>query len=399
MDISLDFLHYGVPLKHLRTEKLSKPIIADQLPFVGDQTAVLLSMLARPSIASFAFISSQYDHEVQGTSVLKPLQGKGRLNGDTTVIQPRLDSLKGVALSQALYPNYSEVDSYRMAAASIDTAIRNCIAVGASLKKIALLDNFCWCDSYNPKRLAQLKAAAAACFDYAVAYGTPFISGKDSMFNDFKGYDEKANSLLISIPPTLLISTISMIEDVNTIVSQDLKESGDLLYILGDTYEEIGGSEYLRLLSEQYKKEFTSLSIPTVDTKKNKRLYHTFTQAVEKGIIASSISIHHGGFLVALARMSMAGKLGVSVDLEGLPGVVHQDALAFYSESQGRFLVSISPSQQKEFESLFGEESFALIGKVRSDTLFRVKGLNGELAINTDVETLLTAYRSTFEGY
>ena len=399
MDISLHFLHDGVPLRHLRTAKLLTVTSDEQFPQVKDQNKLLQSMLARPSIASFAFISAQYDHEVQSTSVLKPLQGKGRVNGDASVLQPRLDLQKGVVLSQALYPNASEIDAYHMAAASIDTAIRNCIAVGGDLEKIALLDNFCWTDSYNPERLAQLKLAAQACYDYAVSFGTPFISGKDSMFNDFRGYDEKGNPVMISIPPTLLISTIGVIDDVTKVVSQDVKESGDLLYILGDTYEELGGSEYLCLLSDEYKKEFASISVPRVDAKKNKRLYRAFTQAVTKELIASSISIHHGGLLVALAKMSMAGQLGVSVDLKNLPGVVHHDMFAFYSESQGRLLVSVSPLLQKEFEELFADVSFALIGNVRSDSLFRVKGLDGRLAIDTDVEILLEMYRETFEGY
>ncbi len=418
MDLSLQFLHYGVPLKHLRTEKRMRSTedtvsgksrlagrvqnqsesILDKPESLSKPETHLLDMLSRPSIASFAFISSQYDHEVQGSSVLKPLQGKGSVNADATVLKPRLDSPKGIVLSQALYPEYTEMDGYRMAAAGIDTAIRNCIAVGADIEKIALLDNFCWCDPYNPTRLAQLKDAAKGCYDYAVVYGTPFISGKDSMFNDFKGFDAEGNPVVVSIPPTLLISSIGIIPDAQSVVSQDVKESGDLVYILGDTYEEIGGTEYLRYLSEKYKKDYAYVSIPKVDAKRNKKRYQTLTSAIAKGYIASAISISHGGLLTALAKMSMAGRLGMSVDLRDLPGVVNQDMFAFYSESQGRLLVSIAPKNQAEFEELFSEESFALIGEVRNDSLFRVKGLSGEMKIRTDVETMLASYRSTFNG-
>ena len=171
-------------------------------------------MMERLNVTSFDFISKQYDHEVQANSVIKPLQGKGKVNGETSVVRPVFNSPRAVGITQGLYPSYSEIDCYQMAGASIDTAVRNLIATGIDIDKIFLLDNFCWCSSNDPQRLYQLKKAAEACYDFAKIYETPFISGKDSMFNDFKGFDEKGNPVKISVPPTLLISSIGLIEDV-----------------------------------------------------------------------------------------------------------------------------------------------------------------------------------------
>ena len=161
------------------------------------------------------------------------MQGVGRVNGDATIVKPILDSNKGVILSHGINPSYSDIDTFHMATSAIDTAVRNAISVGASLEQIALLDNFCWCSSNEPERLGQLKRAVMASHNIAVAYGTPFISGKDSMFNDFKGFNENGKPIKISIPPTLLASSIAVINDIKKVVSLDAKIPGDFVYILG----------------------------------------------------------------------------------------------------------------------------------------------------------------------
>jgi phosphoribosylformylglycinamidine synthase len=199
MDIETEFLHDGNPKVHLQTKPWSKA----PSPFirVADQPASragnpsfleveLKEMLSRPNIRSKEFIVVQYDHEVQGSSILKPLQGKGRGCSEAVVSRPVLSSNKGVVKSQGFDSSYGEIDTYHMAACAIDTAIRNYVAAGGNINHLALLDNFCWCDAYNPGRLWQIKRAAEACYDFATAFKTPFISGKDSMFNDFNGYDE-----------------------------------------------------------------------------------------------------------------------------------------------------------------------------------------------------------------
>lgn len=178
------------------------------------------------------------------------MQGAGRVQATATltkVVPP--GSMKGVGLSQGLFPSYSELDPpYRMALAAIDAAVRGgLIAIGVPLATIALLDNFCWCSSDEPERLWQLKRAAFGCYDGAVNFGTPYISGKDSMFNDFSGFDADSNPVKVSVPPTLLITSIGVHPDVTTAVSMDAKFDGDIVYVVGGETggEELGGSEYL----------------------------------------------------------------------------------------------------------------------------------------------------------
>ena len=241
MDIDLDFLHDGLPKKYLKTTHTHKLFPEPDItcPTRLDQT--ILSMLQRKNICSKEFISTQYDHTVQGGHVLGPVQGKGRVQAPATLTRVVLDSEKGVGLSQGIFPQYSEIDPYLMAAAAIDTAIRGLVAMGISLDKIALLDNFCWCSSDEPERLWQLKQAARGCYDFATAFGTPFISGKDSMFNDFSGFDSNNTPVRISVPPTLLVSSIGIHDDVAKAISIDAKFEGDYVYVIGETFSGTGG--------------------------------------------------------------------------------------------------------------------------------------------------------------
>lgn len=400
MDLEMQFLHDGLPPRLMTTTYTPVMHTEPEIPVQKDLTDDLITMLSRQNIASTEFISMQYDHEVQAGSVLKPLQGKGRVNADVTVTRPVLSSPKGVILSQSLYPAYSDIDTYHMAAASIDTAIRNAIAAGASLDHLALLDNFCWCSSNEQERLGQLKEAAKACYDYAVAYGTPFISGKDSMFNDFKGYDEDSNPIKISIPPTLLISAIGVMKDSTKAVSIDTKFPGDLVYILGETDAELGGSEYFAMYGEFERNEpYIGNDVPKVDAERNKNLYRALTKTIEKELIASAISVHRGGLAIALAKISMAGMLGIDISLEDLPGSVIRDEFALFSESQGRILVTVSPENQKDFEKTMDGKLFALIGKVTKDNKVIIKGRARNTIIKTDIKSLMESYKSTFKNY
>ena len=399
VDIDMDFLHDGLPKKLLTTTfnsaKHKEPNITEE----KNAEVTLLAMLSRLNITSYAFISQQYDYVVQANSALPPLQGRGRVNADTSAIKPVLNSQKGVVMSQGLYPSYGDIDTYYMAASSIDTAIRNAVAAGADPNYLAILDNFCWCSANDPERLGALKRAAKACFDYAVAYGTPFISGKDSMFNDFKGYDEKGKPINISIPPTLLISSIGVVSDINKVVSLDLKQSGDLIYILGETKEELGGSEYYAMEGEKVGKKYIGNNVPKVDAKKNKKLYDSFFKAIQNNLIASSISVGRGGIGVVLAKTAIGGKLGVQIKLKNIPGNVFRDDYGLYSESQGRILVSINPKNKKKFENNFKNIPYALIGKVTDDQMFEVVGLENKKIINIKIDKLEESYRSTFKNY
>lgn len=381
MDIDMNFLHNGLPSHHLNTTftKITHP--EPKLPQPKDLTPTLLKMLARPNLSGFSFLSSQYDHEVQAGSVIKPLQGRGLVNSDATIVKPVLNSPKAVVLSQALYPSYSDIDTYHMAAASIDTAIRQAVAVGADLDHLALLDNFCWCSSDDPKRLGQLKLAAQACYDYSVAYGTPLISGKDSMFNDFKGFDTQGNPIKISVPPTLLISSIGVISDATKTISLDAKFPGDLVYVLGETHDELGGSEYFAL------HKAIGNSVPQVDAHKNLKLYNALHNCIQSNLIASAQSVGRGGLIIALAKTAMGGLLGMELSL---PKSNLRADFYLFSESAGRLVVTVNPKNKREFEKAIPH---TFLGTVTTKPQFIVDKL-----IHTNVNKLLNAYRSTFKN-
>ncbi len=393
MNVDMEFLHDGLPPRPMKTVLKNTKHQEPTIPNKNNYSKLILKMLSRLNIAGFEFISQQYDHEVQGSSVLKPLQGRGRVNSESTVVKPVLNSSRGVIISQGIIPQYSDINTYSMAASSIDTAVRNAVAAGADINRLALLDNFCWCSSNEPERLGQLKSAVKACYDYAIAYQTPFISGKDSMFNDFKGYDEKNKPLKISIPPTLLISSIGVVDDIKKTVSIDAKFSGDLIYILGETNDELGASEYFSL----YK--MIGNHPPQVEAKKNKKLYQDFYRAVQADLIVSSIGVNRGGLAIALAKIAMAGMLGADVSLKNLPGKFSRDDFGLFSESQGRIIATINPANKKRWEKLMKGNSFALIGKVTNDDKITVRGKNNRTIINVKVGQALRNYKKTFKDY
>ena len=372
MDLDMEFLHNGLPKHHLKTEpyKITTPEPLLNKEGRKNYTKDLENLLAEKNISGFAFISEQYDHEVQGSSVLKPLSGRGRINTDAQVFRPVLNSEKGVVLSYGVYPSYGDISAYHMAACALDTAIRNVVAAGGTLSHLAILDNFCWCSSNDPKRLYQLKEAVKACYDYAVGYGTPFISGKDSMFNDFKGYDEKGNPVEISIPPTLLISAISVMPDLNKTVSPEFKNVGDVIYLLGETYDELG--------------------IPKVNLENNLKTYLSLEKAIQKELIASSLSVTSGGLGIAIAKASIGGMLGCEINLNPI-GKTYGVNAKLFSESQGRILVSVSLKNIKEFEKICIGVSYVKLGKVTKDTQVIVED-GGKKIIESNVKKLHNIY-------
>lgn len=400
MDISMDFLHHGLPPRPMQTTFTLKRHEEPDFVCPDNLTSSLEQMLGRLNIASTAFVSQRYDHEVQGSSVLKPLQGRGLVNADATILRPVLSSRKGIVLSHGINPNYSDIDTYQMAANAIDTAIRNAVAAGAPLDCIALLDNFCWCSSNEPERLGQLKRAAQACYEYAIAYGTPFISGKDSMFNDFKGYDTDGNPVKISIPPALLVSSLGVMDDASKAISLDAKMPGDLVYVVGSTHDELGGSEYFSMIGEQERgKAYIGNRVPQVSSTINFLTYQCLEQTIDRELVASAQSVHRGGLGIALAKSAMGGMLGMDISLEGFLGSVTRDDYALYSESPGRIVVTVNPRHQKSFEECIEPAVYAFIGTVRSDEQFTIRGITGKEVVRTTLDTLQHAYRATFANF
>jgi phosphoribosylformylglycinamidine synthase len=276
------------------------------------------------------------------------------------------------------------IDPYYLAASAIDEAIRQIIAVGGNLKQIALLDNFCWGNTAKPDRLGGLVRAAQACYDIARIYETPFISGKDSLNNEYQ-----VGETSIAIPPTLLISAIGIMDDVTKAVSMDAKQADDLVYIMGDTKDEMGGSHYYDILG------FRSNDVPHVDAHTGKKLMTDLSQAIAKGLIKACHDCSEGGLGVAAAEMAFAGGLGMTLDLRKVPSSDHlnrNDKLLF-SESNSRFVVEVAPEHKLEFENLLHENYFRLIGKTRSDTQFQIIGLNGKLVVQANIYELKEAWQ------
>ncbi|MBA2869255.1 AIR synthase-related protein [Methanococcus maripaludis] len=390
LDLNMDFLHNGLPKRQLITKpypyKTEEPEIT-----VENQLETFEKILGNHNNCSFEYISKQYDHEVQNNSVIKPLQGKGRVNGTASVIRPLLSSQKGLVMSQSLLPRLSEISCYDMAACAMDTAIRNCVAVGGNINHIAIMDNFCWCSSDEPERLYQLKDSAKSCYDYAKIYLTPLISGKDSMFNDFKGFDENNNPIKISVHPTLMMSALGVIDNVDNTNSMDLKLKDDLIYVIGETKDECGGSEFYHAFGEVGGKS------PKVDAKSARRLYEKMYELSQKGIFSSCASVAAGGLVITLAKMAISGCLGLEADLSKAPNENLEFEKIMYSETQSRFIVTIAPENEKEFENLMKEFKVGKIGKV-TEKEFVIKN-NENIVITSSLENMDEVYRSRFEDF
>lgn len=397
MDMSMDFLHDGRPVEVQKSKK-PKIKVAEPAPAarLQDLHGAIFALLERPNIGSTSFIAQQYDHEVQGSSVVKPLQGKGRVSADAAVIRPVLSSQKGVALAHGITSWYSRIDTYAMAAAAVDTAIRNALCVGATRDHLAILDNFCWSTSNTPERLYELKRAALALYDTAVAYGTPYISGKDSMFNDFRGFDAAGKPVHIAALPTVLVSAIGVMHSADAALTLDLKSEGDTLYLLGETNDELGASEYYAMLSEKYAEDWVGKKVPQVNTSKNIKVYDALEQASKDGLLASATSLGRGGLASALCKSAIGGQIGASVDLRDLPGNANVSDSILFSESQGRVLVSVRSGREAEFETLVKKVPYARLGHVGGFYL-GIKSADQDLSL--DLSALTSSYRSFFKDW
>ncbi len=384
-DLEMEFLHHGVP--QLTRKAIWKKPEYEEPEFKPseDLTNSLKKILASWNVCSKEWVVRQYDHEVQGGSVLKPFVGVANDGpGDAAIVRPVLDSEKGVIISNGCNPKYGLIDPYAMAASAIDEAIRQIIAVGGSLKKIALLDNFCWGNTNKPDRLGGLVRASLACYDIAKIYETPFISGKDSLNNEYQVGDTS-----IAIPPTLLISAIGIMEDTTKAVSMDAKSPGNLIYILGDTKDEMGGSHYYETLN------LKSNNVPTVDAVSGKKLMEALSQATASGLVKSCHDCSEGGITVAAAEMAFAGELGMKLDLANVPSSdnLNRNDKLLFSESNSRFIVEVASECQDQFESLMEGNRFGLIGTTTSESKFEVIGLDKNTVISGDIFELKEAWQ------
>jgi phosphoribosylformylglycinamidine synthase len=345
VDMDNEFLHNGIPQRQLRAviSNLSSEIVNRQSSIV-DIRETLLSLLSSPNIASKSSVIRIYDHEVQGGTVVKPLTGvEADAPSDAAVIKPiGTRGVKGIVLSNGINPEYGKRDAYKMAWSVIDEAIRNAVAVGADPQRIAVLDNFCWGDPLRPETMGSLVEACRGCHDAAVFYGTPFISGKDSLNNEYLGADGQRHA----IPPTLLISAIGIIHDVNTAVTMDLKEAENIVYLVG--------SEGLSVSSNQ--------SVPDVPQSAS-QVYRALHQAIQNGLVKSAHDLSEGGLAVAAAEMCIGGRLGLELNVE---------SSALFNEVNGCLLVEVAPEDMSVFEKQFADLPFAKIGTIIAEPILKI---------------------------
>ena len=399
--LGMEFAHGGVPQMHLEAEWTppeKRGMREPRLGSIADHAAFLKQMLARPNICSKEYIVRQYDHEVQGTSAIKPLVGKeSDVYSDAAVLRPVLGAKEGIAISAGINPKYGVIDAYHMTACNLDEAVRRVIAVGGSLKQIALNDNFCWPSPLpaqnNPDaafKLGQLIRANQALYDYTRAFKTPCISGKDSMSMDGAIKDADGRAHRLSAPETVMFSAAGKIEDVGKCVTMDVKRPGDLVYVLGATRDELGGSEYYEMRGH------VGLNVPRVDAQSAISLYNALSEAISKGLVASAHGCYKGGLAVALAQASFAGGYGLEIDLAKVPAEVRRADKILYSESAGRFVVTVLPAKKKRFEQSMAGNICAEVGRVTDGGQLVITGHDGKTLVRKSISELKNAWKGTF---
>ncbi len=361
-----------------KKSKFTEPIFSEP----ENLNKELLQILSAPNVASKESVIRTYDHEVKGNTTLKPLQGKYGGPNDAAVIKPLNRSWKGIVISCGMNPKYGKIDTYWMAASAIDEAIRNNVAVGG--RRIALLDNFTWGNPEKEERLGSLVKACEACYDIASAFGTPFISGKDSLYNE---------SPLGPVTPTLLISALGIIPDIRKTVSIDINNPENSLYIIGETFNELGGSEYYSL------KGHVGKNVPKVRTTQAKNNFYAITKAIDSNLIEACHDISEGGIAVSAAEMAFAGGYGIKLDLTKIPNKkINRNDILLFSESNSRFLVEVNKKSKDNFEAIMKGTIFAEIGKITEKTNFSIKGLNRKKILDTSIHNLQKSWKKTLSS-
>jgi phosphoribosylformylglycinamidine synthase len=444
--LAMEFLHDGIPQRHLQAAWQSPisqhpPVSGDSDLPVGENeppqpatlTETLLQLLAHPDIRSKEPVVRRYDHEVQGGTTVKPLVGIADHGpGDATVLipldvvaspvhppqsgtvddgpatvdkqrtpAPTIDTspVRGVALAAGICPLYGDHDPYTMAWAAIDEALRNVVAVGADPDQVALLDNFCWGNPNLPDRLGSLVRCAKGCYDAAVTYNAPFISGKDSLNNEYVGADGRKHA----IPGTLLISALGIVPDMQHTVTMDFKQPGNFIYIIGDTRSEMGGSHYVYGEWDMPHAEWQNTQPPQPVTGALERL-RTVHQAITAGLVVACHDCSEGGLGVALAEMCIAGRIGAEIDLSMMPCAAdcRRDDVLLFSESLTRFLVEVPPQYAQHFEQLCTTIPCTCIGHVATvqelaatGAVLSIQGMSGLPVVWARVRDMENAWRGS----
>ncbi|MBI2176030.1 phosphoribosylformylglycinamidine synthase subunit PurL [Candidatus Woesearchaeota archaeon] len=391
-ELGMDFLHNGLPkMKRKAVYREKKPWQPQQKKSGSrNYNEILRKLLAMPTIASKEWAIRQYDHEVQANTIVKPLTGAENDGpSDAAVVRPVFGSRKAVAVSNGINPRYGAISPYNMAAAAIDEALRNIVATGGSLGRTAILDNFCWANTDEEERLGSLVMAAKACKDIAVAYGTPFISGKDSLHNEVVSNGKK-----IPILDTLLISAVAIIDDIENIVTIDIKKEGSSIYIVGETKDEMGGSHYNELIGSSLEEG----NAPAVEAEKSKRVFEAVEETIRGRAVLACHDISEGGLAVALAEMCFAGGIGAEAELRSIPHTSSiTDEIALFSESQTRFIAEVEKGKEAAFEAAMKKNgsSYGLVGKTKGKRLV-IRGSRGKI-IDAGLAELKEAWQETLK--
>uniref|UniRef100_A0A7C3YQ45 Phosphoribosylformylglycinamidine synthase subunit PurL n=1 Tax=candidate division WOR-3 bacterium TaxID=2052148 RepID=A0A7C3YQ45_UNCW3 len=356
-EIDMEFLHKGNPRIVRKAEiKIpdSRPKIRD-LPPPEDYNEILIRLLSSPNIASKEWGCRQYDFEVQGRTITKPITSDG------CVLKPLPDKEIGVVISNGLCPRYGLIDPYWMAASAIDEALRNLVASGGDINKTAILDNFCFGNPENKKVMGEIVRTCLGAYDTALRYKVPFISGKDSLYNEYKVRGKKTST----IPPTLLISALSVIPDITLALTPGFKEEGSPIYIIGETKEEMGGSEYLALFGRLEGK------VPRVNPHQGREIFERLFLANRARLLLSLHDCSEGGVAVAVAEMAIFGEIGAEISLLHLPGSekIKRDDFLLFSESNTRFIAEVKKDKEEEFKRLFASLPIAPIGRVGGEKI------------------------------
>jgi len=382
-NMPMEFLHGGVPqplreATWVRPDALETPWPQLDGDAIGD---LLLKVLGHPQVATKEWVVRQYDHEVQGGTVVKPYQGEtGHAPGDGTVIQPTPARPEGVALGCGIAPRPSELDPYAGTACAIDEAMRNVVAAGGNPDRCAILDNFCWGDCRKPDRFGSLVLAAEACLDVALAYGTPFVSGKDSLNNEYRvGDEEKA------IPPTLLCTAMAVVKDCAKAMDVPARRAGNRLALIGNTTPDGGGSVASDLLG------LTHSNVPHPDLEQAPMIFRSIYAARNAGELAACHDLSEGGLGVAAAEMLFGTtSLGIDLDLAAVSCTSTNHAARLFSEGPTRFLVEVPNDQATAFEKRFAHLPFQWVGSVTDSASLLIR--SGDLPLASfNIPTLLQA--------
>ena len=401
--LPIGFLHDGCPQLSLKSEWETPSNDAIETPDSesADLGDVLCKLISRPNVASKEWWVRSYDHEVIAQSVIKPFCGVNHdAPGDAAVIAPIHGETQGLVISNGIAPRYSDIDSYSMAAASVDEALRNAVCVGVDLDMIAGLDNFCWPDPIESQKtpdgrykLAQLVRANRALEDVCRAYRLPCISGKDSMKNDAMLGGEK-----ISVPPTLLFSLLGNHKDVRKAVSSDFKNPGDAIFLVGQTHQELGASELSFMLRGEGRGGIGG-EAPHIDPERNMGVYRAITSAMEERLISSAHDCSDGGLAVALAESCFGAASGATLDIAPLwSDCDHLDVWGcLFGESLGRILVSVAPENRKQFDEIMEGTSCYFLGEVSQNERILVSR-DGREILEASMTELRSAWKTALHG-